>query len=67
MAKIIFLVTQSEFGGAQRYIFEMVNNLDRGQYKVLVAAGQGDGELFKKLQAIDIKTIPLKQTPVQKS
>lgn len=61
MAKIIFLVTQSEFGGAQRYIFEMVSNLNRKQYEILVAAGQGDGELFKKLQNINIKKIPLEQ------
>ena len=47
--KILFIVTQSEFGGAQRYIFEIVSNLDKQKYEILVAAGEGDGELFKKI------------------
>jgi len=59
--KILFIVTQSEFGGAQRYIFETVRLLDREQYEIVVAAGQGDGELFKKLQSINTKTVHLKQ------
>jgi len=61
MKKILFIVTQSEFGGAQRYIFEVARNLDKERYEVLVAAGQGDGELFKKLQNINIETFHLKQ------
>ena len=60
MKKIIFIVTQSEFGGAQRYIFEMVSNLEKAKYDILVAAGQGDGELFRKLQGTPARTIQLK-------
>jgi glycosyltransferase involved in cell wall biosynthesis len=60
MKKIIFLVTQSEFGGAQRYIFEVVSSLDKGKYEVLVAAGEGDGELFRKVKDLSIKTAQLK-------
>ena len=61
MKKIIFLVTQSEFGGAQRYIFEMVSNLDKNKYDILVAAGEGDGELFKRLRDTRTQTIHLKR------
>jgi len=61
MKKILFIVTQSEFGGAQRYIFEIAGNLNKGQYEVLVGAGSGDSELFSKLQNINIRTINLKQ------
>lgn len=61
MTKIIFLVTQSEMGGAQRYIYEMARNLDKAKYEILVAAGQGDGELFRKLQLTDIRCLQLKQ------
>ncbi len=61
MRKVIFLVTQSEFGGAQRYIFEMVSNLDRNRYDVSVAAGEGDGELFKRLKNTQTQTIHLKR------
>jgi len=28
MKKVIFLVTQSEFGGAQKYILELVSHLN---------------------------------------
>lgn len=59
--KILFLVTQSEMGGAQRYIFEIARLLNKTKYDILVAAGQGDGELFKKLGAIGVKSRQLKQ------
>jgi glycosyltransferase involved in cell wall biosynthesis len=59
--KILFLVTQSEMGGTQRYIYETVRLLDKNLYEVLVAAGQGDGELFGKLKSIGITSFPLKQ------
>ena len=60
MKKIIFLVTQSEFGGAQKFIFETVSNLDKNKYDILVAAGEGDGQLFRKLDPVPVKTINLK-------
>jgi glycosyltransferase involved in cell wall biosynthesis len=52
--KILFIVTQSEFGGAQRYIFEMGRLLDRNKYQIKAAAGSGDGELFRKLEEISV-------------
>jgi len=60
--KIIFIVTQSEFGGAQRYIFELVSHLNPEKYELLVAAGQGDNGLFEKIknQDLKIKNISLK-------
>ncbi len=58
--KILFIVTQSEFGGAQRYIFELVSHLNKEKYDILVAAGQGDKGLFNKLQGLNIETIHLK-------
>lgn len=61
MRKLIFLVTQSEFGGAQRYIFEVVSNLDKNKYDILVAAGEGDGELFQRLKNTQTQTIHLKR------
>jgi glycosyltransferase involved in cell wall biosynthesis len=50
MKKILFIVTQSEFGGAQRYIYEIATNLDPQKYEVLIAAGEENGELFRKFQ-----------------
>ena len=58
--KILFIVTQSEFGGAQRYIFELVSCLNKEKYEILVAAGHGDKELFKKVQNLPVKIFQLK-------
>ena len=62
MRKILYLVTQSEWGGAQKYVFDLAVNLAASQNEVVVGAGQGDGELFKKLEAKNIKTLRLKRT-----
>jgi len=58
MKKILFLVTQSEFGGAQKYIIEMISGLEN--YEILVAAGDGNGELFEKLKKYPVKNVGLK-------
>ena len=42
ISKILYLVTQSEWGGAQRYIFDLAKNIPQDQYIVTVAAG-GNG------------------------
>ena len=61
MKKILFIVTQSEMGGAQRYIFEVARGLDKTEYDILVAAGEGDSELFQKLKDTDVRRLYLKQ------
>lgn len=69
--KIIYLVTQSEWGGAQKYVFDLATKLPKEEFEVLVAAGFGDGsldhardqgELFKKLEACHIPCLKLKHT-----
>ncbi len=49
--KVLYLITQSELGGAQRYILDLARNL-KIDYEVSVAFGeQGeDGELAKELK-----------------
>jgi len=65
MKKILFIVTQSEFGGAQRYIFDLATSL-KNQFQIIVAAGppaaklwqagkNPTGELFKRLQSNNIQ------------
>lgn len=71
MKKILFLVTQSEMGGTQRYIYEIARLLDKTNYDILVAAGQpafvplsgtsAKGEFFEKLETVGIKTLMLKE------
>jgi glycosyltransferase involved in cell wall biosynthesis len=65
MKKILYIITQSEFGGAQRYVFDLATHLKNG-YQVVVAAGEDPkGELFINLWQADlhhyhIKTVYLK-------
>ncbi|MBU2219674.1 glycosyltransferase, partial [Patescibacteria group bacterium] len=49
MRKIIYIVTQSEFGGAQKNVLDLAIAF-KNRYDVLVAAGpDGGGKLFKRL------------------
>jgi glycosyltransferase involved in cell wall biosynthesis len=54
--KVLFLITKSNWGGAQRYVFDLATNLNPNQYEVVVALG-GDGALISKLAEAGIKTI----------
>ncbi len=56
--KVLFLITKSNFGGAQRYVYDLAINLPRGEFDVTVATG-GHGTLIDKLQAAKIKVIPI--------
>lgn len=55
--KILYLITKSNFGGAQRYIFDLAQAL-KNTDEVCVGAG-GDGILFKKLKGVGIRTISI--------
>lgn len=55
--KILYVITKSNFGGAQRYIFDLATNL-KGEYDVVVAAG-GNGILFEKLAKENIRTVSI--------
>ncbi len=57
--KILYLITQSEWGGAQRYIFDLATTLSAQNYQVEVAAG-GNQDLFSQLSQKGIKTYQLK-------
>jgi len=52
---ILYLITQSELGGAQRYVLDLANNL-QGEFNITVAfAEQGaNGELAEKLKIAGI-------------
>ncbi len=55
--KVLFVITKSNWGGAQRYVYDLASTLSKGEYahnyEVSVAVG-GRGELFKKLQEVEI-------------
>lgn len=56
--KILLVITKSNWGGAQRYVFDLATHLDRAQFEVAVALG-GTGELRYKLTTANIRVIPL--------
>ncbi len=69
MKKILYIITQSEFGGAQRYIFDLATHI-KNEFDVVVAAGppatptaqqwraseNPDGELFQRLKSKNIES-----------
>ncbi len=62
-SKILFVVTQSEWGGAQRYIFDLATNLPPENYEIFVAAGVDNDNrenLLTKLDEKNIKSYSLK-------
>ena len=56
--KILFLITKSNFGGAQRYVYDLAIGLPKGEFEVAVTAG-GEGILFEKLRSANIRVIPI--------
>lgn len=63
MKKVLILVTQSEWGGAQKYVFDLAKNL-RNDFDITVGVGplchsdseaRGNGELIEKLKTASIK------------
>ena len=57
--KVLFLITKSNWGGAQRYVYDLATNLPRSEFDVGVAFGQ-EGLLAKKLKEGQIVTFPIK-------
>ena len=57
--KILYVITKSNFGGAQRYVFELATSLPKDQYDVAVACG-GNGILTEKLHAAGIPVYTIK-------
>lgn len=56
--KILFVITKSNWGGAQRYVYDLATALPREQFEVGVALG-GEGTLTEKLHIAGIRTVPL--------
>jgi len=57
MKKVLFVITKSNWGGAQRYVYDLATNIPK-EYEAVVALG-GNGPLVQKLVAAGIRTIPL--------
>ncbi|MFM2381714.1 MAG: hypothetical protein RLZZ76_481 [Candidatus Parcubacteria bacterium] len=57
--KVLFLITKSTLGGAQRYVEDLATGLDNTLYDVSVAVG-GKGPLIDILTSAGVKVYPLK-------
>ncbi|MBM4177381.1 glycosyltransferase, partial [Candidatus Gribaldobacteria bacterium] len=57
--KILYLITQSDLGGAQKYVFDLALAFKK-EFNVVVAAGKQTGELFNELNKENIRSIALK-------
>lgn len=56
--KILYVITKSNWGGAQRYVYDLATNLP-DEYEPVVALG-GAGVLRTRLKNAGIRTIPIK-------
>jgi|SRR3989344_300684 len=56
--KILFMITKGNFGGAQRYVFDLATNLPKDKYESVVALGGGE-TLEEKLNAASVRTIKM--------
>jgi len=67
--KILYIITKSSWGGAQRYVYDLATNLPPERFDVVVAAGHpaatsggrinNDGLLFERLANAGIRAIRL--------
>lgn len=57
MKKILYIVTQSEFGGAQRHVFDLANNF-RNEFNIIVVAGNDPApdNLLTRCNEVGLKT-----------
>lgn len=59
MKKILYVVTQSEFGGAQQFLRQLLSSLDRSRFHPFVAASKEPGDIFPFLEEQGISCFPL--------
>ena len=57
--KILYIITKSNWGGAQRYVFDLATRLPKEDFEIAVAHG-GNGILAERLRAAGIRTMPVK-------
>ncbi len=56
--RVLFIITKSVWGGAQRYVYDLATSLPKDKFSVSVALG-GTGPLADKLNAEGIRTIAI--------
>lgn len=56
--KVFFVITKSNFGGAQKYIYDLAVRLPSSEFDVAVVTG-GEGMLAEKLHLVGIRVITI--------
>ena len=56
--KVLYVITKSNWGGAQRYVFDLATNLPPEKFSVAVACG-GSGRLVQKLKEKNVRVLPV--------
>jgi glycosyltransferase involved in cell wall biosynthesis len=56
--KVLYVITKANFGGAQRYVYDLARAAEACGHEVVVAHG-GDGLLGQRLRSAGIRTISL--------
>lgn len=56
--KVLLVITKSNFGGAQRYVYDLATSMPPELFDVAVVFGEG-GELEEKLHSAGIRTIKI--------
>ena len=59
MKKILYCITKGNFGGAQKYVFDLATNIDTNEYEPVVLCGEGE-TLPNKLSDKDVRVIRLR-------
>ncbi len=59
--KLFICITKSNWGGAQKYVFDIATNTPRDQFDTTVLLG-GTGDLKNKLEEFGVKTLLLKNS-----
>ncbi|OGN29624.1 MAG: hypothetical protein A3A33_05260, partial [Candidatus Yanofskybacteria bacterium RIFCSPLOWO2_01_FULL_49_25] len=56
MKKVLFVITKSNWGGAQRYVYDLAVSLPKEEYEIAVALG-GTGVLAVKLKEAGVRVV----------
>ena len=57
--KVLFVITKSVWGGAQKYVFDMAANLPKDSFEPVIAGG-GKGIMAEKIISADLPYLEIK-------
>ncbi|MFA5841358.1 MAG: glycosyltransferase [Candidatus Paceibacterota bacterium] len=56
--KVLYVITKSNWGGAQRYLYDLATGIPRAEFETMVALG-GKGALKDKLQKSNVRVVTI--------